>query len=92
MSKVHLSMPRYSFGNPWGEPSICGQNPRYGTFDIRTTSTFFHAPVADQCSRCVKLFAMRGNNIDKLRADAKLMPYPSGGQILEDRQKAGAAC
>lgn len=92
MSKIHLAVsPR-----PWIElkdlTSICGMNPRYGTFDIRSTSTFFHAPVADQCSRCVKLFAMRGNNIEKLRADAKLMPHPSGGQVLEDRQKAGAPC
>jgi hypothetical protein len=82
--KVHLAVRSY----PWvvDPASICGMAPRHGHYDIRTTSTFFHVPEKDQCTRCVKLFRDRGNNIEQLRADAKFGPQISGKDVIADRQ------
>jgi hypothetical protein len=75
--KVHLTL-----GSP---NSLCGMQPRYGNYDIRTHATFFHAPEKDQCARCLHHFVQRGNSIKKAREQAQFSSV-SRALILADRQ------
>lgn len=47
--------------------SLCGMQPRYGSYDIRTIATFFQSEGNDQCGRCLHHLKRRGYSVDKLK-------------------------
>lgn len=58
-TKVHTKM-----GN---ERSLCGLNPDRGRYHIATFSSFFTAPIDNQCEACINALKRRGYNIDDQR-------------------------
>jgi hypothetical protein len=58
-SKVHTKI-----GN---ERSLCGLNPHRGHYRIASWSSFFSAPLEDQCDRCILAIERRGYDVEKER-------------------------
>lgn len=49
------------------ERSLCGRDPKRGTYRIVSFSDFFIAEEKDQCETCLSLVEKRGYNLGKLR-------------------------
>ena len=57
--KVHTNI-----GHP---RSLCGLAPINGEYKIASFSSFFSAPVKDQCGTCIERLKARGYNIEQER-------------------------
>ena len=60
MSKIISTKVHTKIGN---ERSLCGLNPARGHYHIATFSSFFTAPIENQCEACIAVLKRRGYNI-----------------------------
>lgn len=64
MSKIISTKVHVSIGNP---RSMCGLNPQRGDYHIASWSSFFSAPVENQCEACINALERRGYNTQEQR-------------------------
>ena len=73
--KVHISINGQ-------QRSLCGMQPRHGSYDIRTMATFFQVAEQDRCSRCVHHLLERGYAVTKL---SSVVGVVSRAAVVADR-------